>query len=81
MSILSPSFINFGALPVIMHPVIMQAVIILPPFMRPVIIPLTGPADKLPKVLFAASSGLVNVVAVGNPVCPVVELGNPACPV
>jgi hypothetical protein len=49
--------------------------------MRPVIIPLTGPADKLPKVLVAASSGLVNVVAVGNPVCPVVELGNPACPV
>jgi hypothetical protein len=49
--------------------------------MRPVIIPLTGPADKLPKVLVTASSGLVNVVAVGNPVCPVVEVGNPACPV
>jgi hypothetical protein len=49
--------------------------------MRPVIIPLTGPANKLPKVLFAASSRLANVVAVGNPVCPVVELGNPACPV
>jgi hypothetical protein len=35
--------------------------------MRPVIIPLTGPADKLPKVLFAASSGLVNVVRPVDP--------------
>jgi len=43
--------------------------------MRPVIIPLTGSADKLPKVLVAASLGLVKFV------CPVVELGNPARPV
>jgi hypothetical protein len=35
--------------------------------MRPVIIPLTGQADKLPKVLFAASSGLVNVVKPVDP--------------
>jgi hypothetical protein len=35
--------------------------------MRPVIIPSTGPADKLPKVLFAASSGLVNFVRPVDP--------------
>jgi hypothetical protein len=32
---------------------------------------LSEATDKLPKVLVAASSGLVNIV------CPVVEVGNP----
>jgi hypothetical protein len=42
---------------------------------------LAGPAERLPKILVAASLGLVNVVAVGNPVCPVDVFGNPVCPV
>jgi hypothetical protein len=39
---------------------------------------LSEATDKLPKVLVAASAGFVNVVELGNVVCPVVELGYPA---